>query len=314
MHLRIGTRRSPLAMTQTNHVCDLIRAKVPEATFSLVSITTVADRDRKSEFHEFKMIGVFSMEHEQQLVTGEVDFVVHSLKDLPTTLHDGLVLASVPEREDPRDALCGSTLAGLRQGARVGTGSLRRRAQILSLRPDVEVVPIRGNVGPRLAKIDGEDGLDAVILAQAGLKRLGLEDAVTEPLPPLDFPYAVGQGALGLEARAEDEAVIAVLKAIECPRARAEVEAERAMMHGLGAGCSLPVGACAEWRDGRLRLQAQVTALDGAERIVATAEEPEGQPAAIGAAAAELLRQRGGARILEKSYRDYGSQFKLRPA
>lgn len=311
MQLRIGTRRSPLAMAQTNHVCDLIRAHAPDVEFVLRPITTVADRDRVSEFHEFKTIGVFSNEHEQQLVTGEVDFVVHSLKDLPTTLHDGLVLASVPEREDPRDVLCGSTLAGLRPGARVGTGSLRRRAQILSLRPDVVVVPIRGNVGPRLAKVGGEDGLDAVILAQAGLKRLGLEGATTELLDPAVFPYAVGQGALGLEARAADEAVVEVLKLIECPKARAEVDAERAMMHGLGAGCSLPVGACAQWSGDRLRLHAQVTSLDGAERITAVAEEPEGRPAEIGAAAAASLRESGGARILETSYRDYNSQFRL---
>ena len=311
MQLRIGTRRSPLAMAQTNHVCDLIRARVPGVEFVLRPITTVADRDRVSEFHQFRTIGVFSNEHEQQLVTGEVDFLVHSLKDLPTTLHDGLVLACVPEREDPRDVLCGSTLAALRPGARVGTGSLRRRAQILSLRPDVEVVPIRGNVGPRLAKIDGADGLDAVILAQAGLKRLGLDGATAELLEPAAFPYAVGQGALGLEARSADAAVVEVLRLIECPEARAEVDAERAMMHGLGAGCSLPVGASAEWRDGRLRLQAQVTSLDGRERIAAEAEEPASRAVDIGAAVAASLRERGGARILETSYRDYNSQFRL---
>ncbi|WP_420101180.1 hydroxymethylbilane synthase [Bosea sp. (in: a-proteobacteria)] len=310
MHLRIGTRRSPLAMAQTHHVMELIKARFPDTEFTLHQIQTIADKDRKSEFHEFGMVGVFAIEHEQQLVTREVDFVVHSLKDLPTTLHEGLVLASVPPREDARDGLCGATLATLREGARVGTGSLRRRAQILSLRRDVTVVPIRGNVGPRLAKIDGEDGLDAVILAHAGLRRLGMDGATSEVLDPLKFPYAVGQGALGLEARAEDEAVIAVLKAIECPKARAEVEAERAMMHALGAGCSLPVGAFADWQDGRLSLFAQITSIDGAETVTATAEGDPADAAGIGLAAAEILKQRGGGRILESSFRGHYPSFK----
>ncbi|UZF92369.1 hydroxymethylbilane synthase [Bosea sp. NBC_00550] len=310
MHLRIGTRRSPLAMAQTNHVMGLIREKFPETEFTLCQIATIADRDRVSEFHQFGMVGVFAVEHEQQLVRREVDFVVHSLKDLPTTLHDGLVLASVPPREDPRDALCGVTMASLRQGARVGTGSLRRRAQILNLRPDVTVVPIRGNVGPRLAKIGGEDALDAVILAQAGLRRLGLDEASSEVLASSLFPYAVGQGALGLEARADDAAVIEILQAIQCPKTRAEVEAEREMMHALGAGCSLPVGACASWEGDRLTLHAQVTSVDGAERVVASDSAAPEQARELGLAVAEILKERGGGAILEKSYRGYYPTFK----
>ncbi len=310
MHLRIGTLRSPLAMAQTNHVMELIKAKFPETEFTLCQIATIADKDRKSEFHQFGMVGIFAVEHEQQLVRGDVDFVVHSLKDLPTTLHEGLVLASVPPREDARDGLCGATMETLRQGARVGTGSLRRRAQILSLRPDVAVVPIRGNIGPRLAKIGGEDALDAVILAHAGLKRLGLDEATSEVLDPMRFPYAVGQGALGLEARAGDADVLAVLKAIECPRARSEVEAERAMMHALGAGCSLPVGACADWVDGELVLHAQVTSVDGAETVLATERGAPENGAEIGIAAAEILKERGGGKILETSYRGYYPSFK----
>ncbi|MGO4172088.1 hydroxymethylbilane synthase [Bosea sp. TAF32] len=310
MHLRIGTRRSPLAMAQTNHVMGLIREKFPETEFTLCQIATIADRDRVSEFHQFGMVGVFAVEHEQQLVRREVDFVVHSLKDLPTALHEGLVLASVPTRENPCDALCGATMASLRQGARVGTGSLRRRAQILNLRPDVTVVPIRGNVGPRLAKIGGEDALDAVILAQAGLRRLGLDEASSEILAPELFPYAVGQGALGLEARADDAAVIEILQAIQCSKARAEVEAEREMMHALGAGCSLPVGTCASWADGRLTLHAQVTSVEGTERVDASDSAAPEQARELGLAVAEALKARGGGAILEKSYRGYYPTFK----
>lgn len=310
MHLRVGTRRSPLAMAQTNHVMGLIREKFPETEFTLCQIATIADRDRVSEFHQFGMVGVFAVEHEQQLVRREVDFVVHSLKDLPTTLHEGLVLASVPPREDPRDALCGATMDTLRQGARVGTGSLRRRAQILNLRPDVTVVPVRGNVGPRLAKIGGEDALDAVILAHAGLRRLGLDEASSEVLAAELFPYAVGQGALGLEARADDAAVIEILQEIQCPQARAEVEAEREMMHALGAGCSLPVGASASWQGGRLTLRAQVTSVEGSERVDATDSAVPEQARELGLAVAESLKMQGGGAILEKSYRGYYPTFK----
>lgn len=311
MLLRVGTRRSPLAMTQTNFVIGAIQAKFPEVEFEIRPISTVADRDRVSEFHQFGMIGVFTSEHEEQLLRKEVDLVVHSLKDLPTLLRDGLVLASVPEREDPRDALCGSTLDALPQGARVGTGSLRRRSQILSLRPDVTVVPIRGNIGPRLAKIEGEDALDAVILAQAGLERLGLGAKVTEFLDPRSFPYAVGQGALGLQARAEDDAIIEILRAIECRKTRAEVDAEREMMHALGAGCSLPVGAFCEWEGDRLSLLAQITSLDGADRVVATEAGPAERACEIGLAAADTLKRRGGEKILQSSYREFCSHFKM---
>ncbi len=311
MHLKIGTRRSPLALAQTNYIIGLIRAKHPDTEFSLCSITTIADRDRVSEFHQFGIIGVFSTEHEEQLISREVDIVVHSLKDLPTTLREGLVLAAVPERENARDVLCGATLATLRQGARVGTGSLRRRAQIASLRPDVEVVPIRGNVGPRLAKINGKDGLDAVILAEAGLHRLGLSADVSESLDPEIFPYAVGQGALGVQARADDTRVLELLNSIENARARAEVDCERAMLHALGAGCSLPVGAYAGWQDGRLTLQGQVTSLDGKQRILAAKEGTPGRAEELGIETAAALREAGGVDILEQSYRSFCSHFKF---
>ncbi len=297
MHIKIGTRRSPLAIAQTNSVISQIKAKRPDIEFSLCTIATIADKDRVSEFHQFGIIGVFSTEHEEQLVSRDVDIVVHSLKDLPTTLRDGLVLAAVPPRADPRDVLCGATLATLKQGATVGTGSLRRCAQILNLRPDVKVVPIRGNIGPRLAKISDENGLDAVILAEAGLHRLSLGEAAWERLAPEIFPYAVGQGALGVQARADDADILAILKDIEDPKTRAEVDSERAMMHALGAGCSLPVGAHASWQGERLSLLAQITSLDGRNRIVATEHGPWNRAEDVGLAAAETLRVRGGAEI-----------------
>jgi hydroxymethylbilane synthase len=279
MLLKIGTRRSPLAIAQTNYIAGLIKAKHPDTEFSLHPIATIADKDRVSEFHQFGIIGVFSTEHEEQLTSGEVDIVVHSLKDLPTTLRDGLVLAAVPERADPRDVLC-------------------------------EVVPIRGNVGPRLAKINGQDGLDAVILAQAGLQRLGLEGATSELLDPVLFPYAIGQGALGVQARAADTEILAMLKDIEDPKARAEVDCERAMLHALGAGCSLPVGASTTWRDDRLVLHAQITSFDGTKRITASDERSGEEAVELGLAIAEALRLAGGVDVLEASYRSVGAHFK----
>ncbi len=297
-------------MAQTEQIMALIRARHPHVEFSLKPIATIADKDRVSHFHQFGIIGVFSTEHEEQLVSGEVDIVVHSLKDLPTKLRDGLVLAAVPGREDPRDILCGSPLAELKPGARVGTGSLRRRAQLLALTPGVEIVPIRGNIGPRLARTEGEDGLDAVILACAGLQRLGLKPGHSEILEPGLFPYAVGQGALGVQARAADTEILAILKDIEDAKTRAEVDAERAMLHALGAGCSLPVGTSAHWRDGKLVLSGQVTSIDGRKRVV---EELEGSPeeaAQLGLAVADALRAAGGAAILEASYGNF-AHFKL---
>ncbi|HWK46333.1 MAG TPA: hydroxymethylbilane synthase [Stellaceae bacterium] len=311
MKLRVGTRRSALAQAQTHYIIGLIHEKFPSLEFDIKFITTVADKDRKSEFHQFGMTGVFSVEHEECLVRNEVDFVVHSLKDLPTTLMDGLVLAAVPDREDPRDAICGSTLAALPRGARIGTGSLRRRAQILAFRNDIEVIPIRGNVQPRLNKTKGQDGLDAVILAAAGLSRLGLSDEISETLDPAAFPYAVGQGALGVEARGEDRELLAILKRIEAPRVRAEVDAERAMMHMLGAGCSLPVGVLSLWRGDRLCLQAQVTSLDGSERIIATEEDIAENAEALGIATGQILRDNGAVKLLEDTYKDLCPHFKL---
>jgi hydroxymethylbilane synthase len=311
MKLRIGTRRSALAQTQTRHVISLIKAKHPDVECDVKLIMSVADRDRKSEFHEFKMTGVFTTEHEESLVRNDVDIVVHSLKDLPTKLMDGLVLAAVPTREDPRDAICGLKLADLKKGARVGTASLRRKAQIMALRPDVEVVPIRGNLQPRLNRTKGADKLDAVILAAAGLARLDLADQIAEVMDATLFPYAVGQGALGVECRADDQAIIDILADIQCSKARIEVDAERALLHALGAGCSLPVGVWTEWQGNQLTLSAQITALNGQEKILATVSGPASDPVALGIKTSDQLRDKGGAALLESTYRDLVAHFKL---
>jgi hydroxymethylbilane synthase len=205
------------------------------------------------------------------------------------------VLAVTPPRADPLDALCGSTLAGLRPGARVGTGSARRVAQLKALRPDVEVVPIRGNVPPRLAKLKA--GLDAVILAASGLRRLGLDEAITELLDPALFPPSPGQGALAVQVRAADRELLAMLNSFGDPRADATVRAERALLAELHGGCSVPVGAYATVADGMLTLSGQVTSLDGQQRVTGTVAGSD--PEATGAGLAALLRGRGADAILD---------------
>lgn len=238
---------------------------------------------------------MFTTQLEQELLAGRVDIAVHSLKDLPTAPPDGLVLAVTPPRADPLDALCGCALEGLRPGARVGTGSTRRVAQLKALRPDVEVVPIRGNVPPRLAKI--KSGLDAVILAASGLRRLGLDDAITELLDPALFPPSPGQGALAVQVRASDPELLEMLNAFGDPDAEAAVRAERALLGELHGGCSVPIGALAVRRDGVLSLSAQVTSLDGRERVTGTITGTD--PEAAGAALAAVLRERGAEAILD---------------
>jgi hydroxymethylbilane synthase len=259
---------------------------------------TDGDKDRKTSLQELASGdgGLFTTELERELLAGRVDIAVHSLKDLPTAPADGLVLAVTPPRADPLDALCGSTLTGLRPGARVGTGSARRIAQLRALRPDIEVVPIRGNVPTRLAKL--KTGLDAVILAASGLRRLGLDDAITEPLDPALFPPAPGQGALAVQVRASDHELLAMLNSFGDPDADAAVRAERAVLGELHGGCSVPVGAYATRSDGILTLNAQVTSLDGRQRVTGTVTGSD--PEATGRDLAGLLRDQGAAAILDE--------------
>lgn len=270
----------------------------PVVGFKARSVMTDGDKDRKTPLRTLGggEGGVFTTRLEEELLAGRVDVAVHSLKDLPTAPPDGLVLAVTPPRADPLDALCGSTLSALRPGARVGTGSARRVAQLKALRPDLEVVAIRGNVPPRLAKL--KSGLDAVILAASGLRRLGLDDSITELLDPALFPPSPGQGALAVQVRARERELLEMLNAFGDPDADAAVRAERALLAQLHGGCSVPVGALAVRRDGVLSLTAQVTSLDGLKRVTGTVTGTD--PEATGAALAAALRERGADEILDQ--------------
>lgn len=309
--LRIGTRASVLAHVQTTLVADALRTSSGCAV-ELVDVTTRGDADRTSSLARIGGTGVFVAALRERLLDGTVDVAVHSLKDLPTEMPSDLLLAAVPPREDPSEALVApghGTLAGLPPGARLGTGSPRRAAQVRAARPDITVVDLRGNVDTRLKRVTAgsADRLDAVVLAYAGLVRLGREAEVTEVLPPELMLPAPGQGALAVECRADDEATAVLLKALDDGWTRASVVAERALLGTLGAGCAAPVGALAEVRgedsEGgtdtahNVDLRAAVFAPDGTASVRRTATGPLGEPERLGRElAAELLA--GGAAAL----------------
>lgn len=270
MTLRLGTRGSALALAQSQHVADAVRAATGQDV-QLVEIVTAGDRS--SAPVQRLGVGVFVSALRDALVAKEIDFAVHSYKDLPTAPHDGLCVAAVPPREDPRDALVaggGRTLAELPPGARIGTGALRRIAQLHALGLQLEVVPIRGNVDTRLRKVyDGD--LDAVVLARAGIARLGRTDEITETLDPMLMLPAPAQGALAVECRADDQDLVELLGRLDHASTRAAVTAERSMLATLEAGCSAPVAAFAEVAEGddgdEIYLRGAVISTDGAHDI-----------------------------------------------
>jgi len=266
--LRVGTRGSALALAQTKALAAGFTGEV-----EIVEITTKGDTDRSS-LSQLGGTGVFVSALRDALLDGRVDVAVHSMKDLPTAPAAGIELAAVTKREDARDALCardGLTLAELPEGSRVGTGSPRRMAQLRVARPDLEIVDIRGNVPTRLARAQGDEpDLDAVVLALAGLKRLGLEDRATDILDLIDFPTAPAQGALAVEIREGDAASRAAVAKTDHAPTRAAVDAERRVLAGLEAGCSAPLAAHAEVADGMLFLSAIAYATDGSSRIGAS--------------------------------------------
>lgn len=295
--IRIGTRGSKLALTQTGMVADDL-ADATGVSTELVTITTEGDRSHEP-LSRAGGTGLFTGALRDALLDGRCDVVVHSLKDLPTAPHDQLVVAAIPAREDPRDALCardGLTLEALPAGARVGTGSPRRMAQLRARRPDLEVVDIRGNVDTRLGRVASGE-LDAVILAAAGLARIGRRDVVTEFLDADAWPTAPGQGALAVEVRRGEEHLV---RALDHAETRAAVEAEREVLALLEAGCSAPVGARAVVDAGLLLLSASVYSLDGTTALTSshatTWPEDEGDPSReVAASVARELLDAGAA-------------------
>lgn len=299
--IRIGTRGSRLARWQAEWVASTIRERSPGLGVVLVEIKTHGDRDRNSPLAAIGGMGLFTKEIQRALADGEVDVAVHSLKDLPTQGPGGLVLGAVPEREDVADALIAPEhrrLESLPAGAKVGTGSLRRRAQLLHARPDLEVVAVRGNVETRLnMALDGK--LDAVVLAWAGLHRLGLHDRATQRLEPPTILPAVGQGALGIECRGDDAPTRSLLALLDDPRTHAAVVAERRALAELEGGCMIPMAAWGRLDEGRLHLDATVFDPEGRSRISASLDGDPDNPDDLGRRVAQALRDQGAVAILD---------------
>lgn len=289
----IGSRGSALALWQARYITAQLKKLGIEARIEI--IRTTGDR-LQTDATVPAGKGLFTKEIEEALLTGAIDVAVHSLKDLPTQLPDGLALAAIPEREDARDAMVGAKLDELPPGAHAGTSSERRAAQLRILRPDLKIDAIRGNVDTRLRK-RREGEFDAIVLALAGLRRLGLEHEASELLDPKQMCPAPGQGALGIETRAGGEAH-RLCAALNHEASAAAVACERAVLAGLGGGCQLPLGAYAERRGDTLSVMAVVLSRDGSRSIRAKAEGPMTDPVGLGESVAADLKSRGAAGLL----------------
>jgi len=302
--LKIGTRGSQLALTQSEWVKARVEAMFPHVCVELVRIKTTGDKILDSPLSKIGGKGLFVKEIEDALLDGRVDLAVHSMKDVPAELPDNLFLAVFPEREDARDALIsgdGLDLDHLPAHARLGTSSLRRGAQLLHLRPDLELVSLRGNVDTRLRKVETGE-LHAVVLAAAGLNRLGLAGRITQIIPPERLLPAVGQGALGLEARQDDTETIRMLGFLNHPATEMAVRAERAFLKELEGGCQVPIAGFAQWEGDRLRFRGMVAEVSGSPIYKAETGGPCEEAEAIGIACARDLLVAGGDRVLEKIY------------
>jgi len=302
--LIIATRGSKLALAQSRWVKERLEALNPGLAVELLTVVTTGDKIQDVPLAKVGGKGLFVKEIEEAILAGKAHLAVHSVKDMPTRLPEGLELAAVPERADRRDALVsrtGLTLARLPAGARMGTSSLRRKALLLNLRPDLKVIPLRGNVDTRLRKM-GEGQVEAVVLAAAGLARLGLETRVTEMLDPGRMVPAVGQGALGLECGQEDGFTLSLLAKLNDPRAMTEVRAERAFLARLEGGCQVPIACRAELKGDRLAVEGLVAAEEGRPLIRAARTGRAEAAADLGREAAEEVLARGGGEILEKVY------------
>jgi hydroxymethylbilane synthase len=298
--LRLGTRASALARAQAELVRRALEARHPGVAVELVLIRTSGDRAGRGPLPPAGLKGLFVKEIEEALLGGLIEIAVHSLKDLPAGIPEGLTLAAFPAREDPRDVLVsrgGGGLAVLPRGARVGTSSLRRRVQLLGRRPDLTIEPLRGNVDTRLRKLDSVP-LDALVLAAAGLRRLGLDVPGAHYLSPDEMLPAVGQGTLAVEIRVDDAATGRLVAALDHAETRAAAVAERTVLEGLGGSCTTPIAAFARRQDGGLCLSAFVATPDGSRVLRHTETSSRGTPADLGRLVAEQMLAKGAGEIV----------------
>ncbi len=303
-NIRIGTRSSALALTQANWVKEQIEARLPGCRVTLVKITTKGDKILDVPLANVGGKGLFVKEIEEALLREDADLAVHSMKDVPTDLPDELHIGITTKREDPRDVLIsqsGKRLAELPPGARIGTSSLRRKAQLLACRSDLEIVSIRGNLDTRIRKLQSES-LDAVIVAAAGLCRMGMENRVTEYLSSDVMLPAIGQGALGIELRRRDQALLEAVFFLDHSETALTVRAERAYLKRLEGGCQVPIGAFAEMKAEELVLHGIVADPEGGTLLRKSRSGPVSDPEGLGSALAEEILDMGARRILEEVY------------
>jgi hydroxymethylbilane synthase len=304
MILKIGTRGSTLALAQSQWVKEKIEARNPDMVVELVTIKTTGDKILDSPLNKIGGKALFVKEIEEALLKKTVDVAVHSMKDVPAEIPEGLVLSVFPEREDPRDAFISiryQALEDLPQGAKVGTSSLRRAAQLLAMRPDLTMVPLRGNVDTRLRKLEKRD-LQAIILATAGMRRLGLESRITQFIPSELVLPAIGQGALGLEVRYDDERTINLLEFLNHEETAVTVRAERAFLKELEGGCQVPMAALCRLRDNQLHLEGMVAELDGSKIVRDKVMGEKAKAEQIGITLARKLIDAGAHKILASIY------------
>jgi hydroxymethylbilane synthase len=302
--IRIGTRGSALALAQATLVQNQIQDHHPHVTVGLEIIKTTGDKIQDVPLAKIGGKGLFTKEIEMAILAGEVDLGVHSMKDVPTEVPDGLIIGITTIREDPRDAFISRKYRSLQEiptGGRIGTGSLRRKAQLMHLRPDLEVVPLRGNVDTRLRKLV-EENLDAVILATAGLRRLGRAGEITAIISESEMLPAIGQGALGLEYRQDDPETRNLLEFLDHPETKVTVAAERAFLARLEGGCQVPIAAKGSLKNGELVLEGLIGDLTGARIYREQVSGPPAAAASLGRQLAEKLLKRGGAQILSEIY------------
>ncbi len=302
--LKIATRQSPLALWQAEHIRARLEALHAGLNVELVTFVTQGDKILDTPLAKIGGKGLFVKELEAALLDGRADLAVHSMKDVPMALPEGLSLAVICEREDPLDAFVSNTYASfqdLPQGAKVGTSSLRRKCQILKARPDLEIIDLRGNVGTRLSKLDAGQ-YDAIILASAGLKRLGLSERISHTLAPEVSLPAVGQGALGLECRTSDQAVLELILPLMDDETNVCVRAERAFNAYLEGGCQVPIAGYATLKDGQLSMEGRVGSVDGQTLLSAQLSAAPEQAEQLGEQLAQNLLAQGAGELLKALY------------
>jgi hydroxymethylbilane synthase len=306
--LRIGTRGSQLALFQANWVKDQLVRTHPELKVTLIKIKTTGDKIQDAPLAKIGGKGLFVKEIEEALIQKKIDLAVHSIKDVPTEFPKGLHLSVITKREDPRDVFIskgGKTLKDLPQGAKIGTSSLRRQAQLLHFRSDLELIPLRGNLDTRLKKLKTLN-LDAIVLALAGVKRLGLEERISEIIPTDISLPAIGQGALGIETRMDDQVVEDQIRFLNDPDSSIAITAERAFLKKLEGGCQVPIAAFAQKVGSTLQIDGLVGTIDGKRLIRHHLEGPIEEAEPLGTQLAEILLVKGAKEILDEVYRRTG--------